>query len=62
MYWHCPSKFVPRSVYTWHDIYKYHKEFPGAVMKEYADQNPRFLQAYFYYNSWYQKFCKEQER
>lgn len=62
VYYNCPSKFIPPSIFKWHDIYKYHKEFPGAQMNSYNKQNPRFLQAYFYFDAWYKKFSKEQER
>lgn len=45
----CPRLFIPKSIFHWHKIYKYYKDFPGATMDNISTQNGRFLQAYYVY-------------
>ena len=61
-YWNCPANFIPASIYEWKKIYQYHKDFPGATMKSYSEQNPRFIQAYLTYETWVSKFSQEMKR
>jgi len=58
-YWNCPSQFIPESVNVWFRIYQYHKDFPGATMPGVTEQTPRFLKAYYLYESCMAQYKKE---
>jgi hypothetical protein len=58
-YWNCPSKFVPDSVEGFYMIYRYHKDFPSAVMPPLSLLSARFFLAYRYYESKFNE-CKMQ--
>lgn len=51
VYWHCPAKFIPDSVYKFYDIYKYYKTFQGANPGNYFDQRQIFLDACTVYDN-----------
>jgi hypothetical protein len=45
VYWNCPKKFIPLSLYRWHAEYEYHKKFSSAPMPAYKDIPRRFISA-----------------
>ena len=51
IYWNCPLQFVAPNIWEFFKVYKYMKDFSGAIMPAYKDLNPRFLQAYQYYET-----------
>lgn len=50
-YWNCPKKFIPVSIYKWYNEYKYHKNFPSAIMPAYENIARRFITAVEVYES-----------
>lgn len=59
VYWNCPIKFVPDSVWQFLSLHAYHKDFPSAPMPAYREVSSRFFQAYTFYNSKYNQFREE---
>lgn len=61
-YMNCPRLFIPKSIFHWHKIYKYYKDFPGASMHNITSQNSRFLQAYYVYEAHIDEIKSEQAK
>lgn len=51
VYWHCPSHFIPKSVYAFFEIYNYYKSFTGANAGSYFSQPKIFIDACNVYES-----------
>lgn len=51
VYWNCPKKFIPASLYKWFHEYDYHKKFISAPMPSYENISRRFLTAVNVYES-----------
>lgn len=45
IFWNCPRKFIPDSIYGFKLIYDYYKGHPGAGMPEITDVSYRYLLA-----------------
>jgi hypothetical protein len=62
VYWNCPRKFIPQSVFTWYDKYTYHQKFAGAKMESYENQSYKFLQACNVYEARKNEFLNESKK
>ena len=58
VFWHCPKKFIPKSVYKWYDIYSYHTRFISAPMPSYENVSAVFVRASNAYESFFSEFTQ----
>lgn len=56
-WWHCPKRFIPKSIYDWYKIYNLYKTFPGSFNLN--NQRTIFLSAVSVYDSYIKEFNSE---
>ena len=45
MYWSCPIRFIPNSIFEFVKRYKFHEQHPSAFFPAFENVSPRYLQA-----------------
>ena len=59
VYEQCLLKFIPRSIYSFMEVYDYHCKFTSAQMPSFTELSPRFYFAYNYYENKVNQFKQE---
>lgn len=60
-YWNCPRRFIPKSVFGFMAIYKYHKDdFPSAPMPALGEISLRFLVAAQYLDAKFSEYHQQE--
>jgi hypothetical protein len=50
IYFHCPLKFIPKSILRWYNIFSYYRSYPNSAPK-YTEQTQRYISALQVYNA-----------
>lgn len=45
IWWNCPSKFIPISIYKWWKLYKFYRKFNKISSENYLMQKSIYLEA-----------------
>lgn len=62
-FWNCPSKFIPKTVYNWYEIFKAYQRNRMCLPRLYQARYSRFCDTYESYLSFFQtKVMEDQAR